>query len=359
MDNILERHLAAALLLPQESLSIPEISENIIPYHSYKNVDNSNYFRLSTGLVRTETIGYWKNKPVFLYNDEEYVLLENSKTIVKTDSLKITKDQITKDKDEPILPLINKIVESIKQDKKNKIVKKEVDPIDSYLNGDFDKKQEESVEEPKQELEKEPEEESEEDFSVLAYLGKAAEKPKQEVKQEEPAKEDNKLEEPDNNGLKPIPTNQSTDIIGAYLKNLKDEDSLSNTSDKDPSDDAFSAKNANKEDERLKKLFDSYLEQSKQELYALNEKFTQQQMQRVFESGGGTNTMQYYKRIYTIGNDIDTDYVIDHQLGTKDLFVSLYQDDEIILAYVKNINENQTLICFNKPQSNIKVVIMG
>jgi hypothetical protein len=65
------------------------------------------------------------------------------------------------------------------------------------------------------------------------------------------------------------------------------------------------------------------------------------------------------KRVFNIGNNIDTDYVLDHNFNTKDLVISVYDsNDEIVLASVKNINLNQTLVSFNEPIENIKVVIM-
>ena len=200
MDNILEKHLAAALLLPKENLlSIPEISENIIPYYSYKSVGNSNYIRLSSGLLRTETIGYWKNKPVFLYRDEEYVLLENSKTIVRTETLKITKEQITEEKED-----------------------KKVDEIESYLKST--KKEDKPVlsteKQKEDEEENEEENESENDIIHSYIIGNRKDKTTKEI-DKTPEKEINtNVELPQEDDITPIPTNQHSSIIGSYLKNL-------------------------------------------------------------------------------------------------------------------------------------------
>ena len=66
------------------------------------------------------------------------------------------------------------------------------------------------------------------------------------------------------------------------------------------------------------------------------------------------------KLVFIIGNDTDTDYVVDHNFNTKDLIITMYDsNDEIVLAGAKNINVNQTLITFSEPPvENIKVVIM-
>jgi hypothetical protein len=66
------------------------------------------------------------------------------------------------------------------------------------------------------------------------------------------------------------------------------------------------------------------------------------------------------KRVFNIGNNTDTDYILDHNLNTKDLVITMYDSsDDIVLAGAKNINLNQTLITFSEPPvDSIKVIIM-
>jgi len=75
---------------------------------------------------------------------------------------------------------------------------------------------------------------------------------------------------------------------------------------------------------------------------------------------GNTYTPIAHKRVFNIGNDVDLEYVVDHNLNTTDIVVNLYDsDDELVIASVRNINSNQTLISFDAPIHDIKAVIVG
>ena len=68
------------------------------------------------------------------------------------------------------------------------------------------------------------------------------------------------------------------------------------------------------------------------------------------------------KKIFTIGNNIDNEFIISHNLNTKDIIVNLYDKyHESIIANFKNISLNETLITFGAiiDTNSIKVVIVG
>jgi hypothetical protein len=99
MDQILSKHLANAFLFPKDTdtnIITESVSEGMIPYNTYKIIDNRYYINLETDTVISETYGYWKDKPIVIYKEEKYVLLENSTNIVKLEYLGITEDNITK-----------------------------------------------------------------------------------------------------------------------------------------------------------------------------------------------------------------------------------------------------------------------
>lgn len=99
MDQILSKHLANAFLFPKDTdtnIVTESVSEGMIPYNTYKIIDNRYYINLETDTVISETYGYWKDKPIVIYKEEKYVLLENSTNIVKLEYLGITEDNITK-----------------------------------------------------------------------------------------------------------------------------------------------------------------------------------------------------------------------------------------------------------------------
>jgi hypothetical protein len=408
MDNILEKHLAAALLLSKEheeesKLTIPEISQNIIPYYSYKEVGNSNYIKLTSGLLRTETVGFWKNKPVFLYNEERYVVLENSKTIVRTESLHITDDQIEKYRDPNFL----------KQKEFNKSLKSPAKKIKASVQSKLDPLPTEVTIDQNQPIEIDtqndvlnhlnsilPKEDNSEHSVISSYINKIKKYDKEGEKLDA---ESPKASISDISRVIEEPKEDS--VISSYIKGLKTADNHKDEIPKvDPNvaeyiksdkpktieDEIFSIFDSKKDDPRIKRFFSYFADQTKKEVHEINEKYSQQYFAKILETSGGggtsnsavdyakggtmegdltiTNNLSVLgniygilnnKRVFNIGNNVDTDYVLDHNFGTKDLVISVYDvNDEIVLASVKNINTNQTLISFSEPIENIKVVIM-
>ena len=349
MDKILEKHLANALVLVKSDLNISIPDENIIRYESYILEDNKCKFTTEFDNFTSDIIGYWKDKPIISYNKTKYAILENSSTIVKLKSLNVTDDKI-RDKPEatknstPLFPNKNLV---------QTIVKK---PISS-----------------KPEVKPEPQPEV-----VAKQLDEIL-----------PKKETNK-----------------NSVITAYIDTLKKNDQqtkeLPNVdkstaqyieSDKPKSieEELFSLLDSKKDDPRLKRLFNHYSEQTKKEVHEINEKYSKQYFAKILETSGGGGTSNSStdfkgggvidgdltinanlsvlgdiffgspsKKVFIIGNTVDTDYIVDHNFNTKDLIISLYNsDDEMVFASIKNINANQTLVSFANPVFNIKVVIIN
>lgn len=174
------------------------------------------------------------------------------------------------------------------------------------------------------------------------------------------------------------------------LKPKQDTESTTSQSN----DDFFSSLEKYKDDPRVKQLFNYHADLAKKEIFKITEKFTQQQMARAMESGGGTNAVQYAnggimkgnlvidgnlsvtgkmnegitandvaaKKVFIIGDNTSKEYTVAHNLDTKDIIVSIYNTlDEQVMASVKNISLNETKVSFSTPipQDSIKVVIIG
>ena len=114
---------------------------------------------------------------------------------------------------------------------------------------------------------------------------------------------------------------------------------------------------------RLQKLFQNDQNKFRKDLIEIAEKISRREVMRFSESGGGTNARHYDKLIFIIGDETNTDYTLSHNLNTKDLFITIYDQltNEVVIADIINVNENQTLIKFVLPPANqsCKVVILG
>lgn len=361
MDKILEKHLANALVLVKSDLNISIPDENIISYESC--ILEKDSYRLVTeyDTIISEVIGYWKDKPIIKFNNTKYAILENSNTIVKLKSLNVTDDKIQKEPETPknIVPLFpdkNLIKKPVK-----KVIQKVEPPIEI----------------------KEP---------VVV---------KQEIATPDPVRVTSDLNE-----LLPKKVASTNSIISHYVDKLKKEDQqkqelpketettasyIETNKPKSFEDELFGVFDTKKDDPRFKRLFSYYSDQTKKEVHEINEKYAKQYMAKILETSGGggtsnsaidyskggtingdltiTNNLSVLgtlyaqidnKRVFNIGNDTDTDYVLDHNFNTKDLVISVYDsNDEIVLASIKNINLNQTLISFSSPPvETIKVVLI-
>lgn len=408
MDKILQKHLANAFVLAKSDLNISTPDENIIPYESCVLEENNYNIVTEYDKFTSKIIGYWKDKPIIIHNKMKYAILENSNTIIKLKSLNITDDRIQKESGFHVnsTPIFSSNINLIPKTSK-KVVKKvesKLEPIPTEVVVDDDQPVKAQIPDPSV-IEKYlkdilPSQEEKPNNSIISSYADKLKKqntPKEEpapsiedyLKSTEPPKED----QPDNS------------VISSYVDKLKKEDkpkpdpvpeisSVSNYIEsgkpKSIEEEIFSLLDSKKDDPRIKRLFSYYSEQTRKEVHEINEKYSKQYFAKILETSGGGGTsnsaVDYSKggvingdltitsnlsvmgdlyahidnkRVFVIGNNTDTDYILDHNLDTKDLVISVYDsEDEIVLASVKNINSNQTLISFASPVSNIKVVIM-
>lgn len=322
MDQILAKHLANIFLLPKEEKKLDYITDSFIPYHSYKKIDNQYYIKIENDTIVSESKELWNNKPIVSFNQEKYVLLENSKSIVKLDTLNNSGE---------ISFVTKPIVKS--ENPKNNII-----PIKL----------------PEPEVQKSREEKKEPRLISI-----------------------------------PLNTKDST---ATYISDIKKSDESAEESAKQEKDtDIISTLVKYKDDPRVKSFFNYHSELAKKEIFSITEKFAQQQMARAMESGGGTNAVQFAnggtmsgnllvdgnitftgdisgrgiggvtKKIFNIGNGTDSEYILFHSLGTKDILVSIYDENyELVHASVKNISNDETKISFSEPiaTNSIKVIII-
>jgi len=408
MDDILAKHLTSTLLLlKNDEKNKTTVDETIIPYYSYKIIDNLFHVKTDGNTIVSENKGYWRDKPILEYNNNKYVLLESSSNIVRIDNLGITSESITpyimdtKNKEEQISSNLLKSIKNIittskplvKQKekpivKKPKIVKNELTPSEPEIkavvntNPVSDLTAIKNIMEPldsniTQELEQQPKPEIPSPEEIVKNV----------------------------NEISPKKTTDKNSVISHYVNTLKKSDQqtkvepkpeestvnyIDNGKPKSIEEELFTLLDAKKDDPRIKRLFSHYTEQTKKEVHEINEKYAKQYLAKLLENSGGGGTsnsavdyskggiidgaltitstlsvggMIYgiidNKRVFNIGNTTDTDYVLDHNFNTKDLIVNVYDvNDEIVLTSIKNINNNQTLISFSEPIENIKVVIM-
>ena len=345
MDNILAKHRADEFLLLNNNMKDHTSEDNdIIQYDSYEVKENVYHLKINKKIIISETLGYWKDKPIINYNNKKYVLLENGQNIIKINKLGSADNSINKDpefnKEKAERKITHNLINSIASIIKNN--KPEIDKKPALIN----------VDKPVDKIVKTP---------VI------------------PTQVDKKI-------VKKDPVNQYTELL-KKSENASDQLPIVK---KTVEEDFFSVLDKNRDDPRIKKFFNYHQELAKKEIFAITEKFTQQQMSRAMESGGGTNAMQFanggtmqgdlsiqgdinitgningpnflIKKVFTIGNNTDTDYVIIHAIGSKDVVVTVYdENDEMVLASIKNISSNETLVSFSVtiPTDSMRVVIVG
>jgi hypothetical protein len=152
-----------------------------------------------------------------------------------------------------------------------------------------------------------------------------------------------------------------------YVKTIKDSESTV-PEIKDDDNAFFKFLDKHKDDARVKNFFNYHSETMKKELYSINEKYSKAHKLWLSESGGGgggynNSNNSLTKLVKTIGNGVDTVYTISHGFDTKDLVISVYdnQNDEVVLCSFKNINNNETEFVFDTPieADSIRVVIIA
>ena len=335
MDQILQKHLVEKLMIHKpDPIKAAMSPMDFITYQSCKVLDESYHIKTEDYTIVTKVLGYWKDKPIILHNSHKYVLLENSKSLVNLDNFG----------DKKIVPASAK---TTRFTQKNSTVQAKAEKASKIK------------EEPKIKVSDEP-------VSVVET-------------------------KPIYKTVSNLPETKPTQN---YISGLKSQDEK--TPEIKTSEDAeeafFDILETKKDDPRIKKFFNYHADQAKKELFSITEKFTQQQMARAMESGGGTNAVQYAnggtmrgdlivdgnltvtgtsntgggtssnKKVFTVGDGVHNEYTLIHSLNTKDIIVSVYDSNyESVLASIKNISLNETLISFSNiiAVDSIKVVIMG
>lgn len=114
---------------------------------------------------------------------------------------------------------------------------------------------------------------------------------------------------------------------------------------------------------RIQKLFQNSQNVFRKDLIEIAEKIARREVMRFAESGGGTNSANYQKLIFIIGDGTNTEYTLNHGLNTTELFVTVYDNNtnEVVYTDIVNIDQNTTLVKFESPPANqsCKIVILG
>ena len=320
MDDILIKHLAKTLLFKENKelvITKDDKSENNINlnYYNYKLIDGKYYVNTEKDIIVSEKIGIWKNKDIVKVNEENYVIMESSKTMIplrhvsneEFDKNFISSDKLPEKKDTIKTPILTKASKSLP------ISKKEV------------KANPQNLQKP-------------EDVSTEKYINDIKKSTNSEFSKnfEEDAEE-----------------NQETDSFFNMLEKKKD-------------------------DPRVKKFFNYHADAMKKEFYQIAEKMKSVQMSRAMESGGGTNAVQYAnggvmngvlnvteriiseeitdnigrqlvnkKTFDIIGDGSNNIFTFTHNFNTKDILISIYdQNHQLVFVSSVNIDLNNTRISF-------------
>ena len=292
MDNILAKHLADAFLLLKKE---PTVNQDIIEYGNFEIFDNKYHLEINKNTIVSERVGYWKDKPVLLFNNYKYVLLENSHNIIKIDKLGLDDNSINN------RPEINK------EQEEKKITDNLINSISNIIKNN------------KPVIDKTPV------IVKSSVITKPIQKPEVFIKNRETVA-------PKAEPITPPP------VVAPYVELLKKSENVSQQIPQTVStveDDFFSLLEKHKDDKRITKFFNYHSELAKKELFAITEKFNKQQKIISSEGGGGTNAMQFAKggimggdltiegnvsitgiltgggilnkKIFTIGNNIDNE----------------------------------------------------
>jgi hypothetical protein len=146
----------------------------------------------------------------------------------------------------------------------------------------------------------------------------------------------------------------------------------------------------------LHNFFNIYTEGFKQQFMQISEKISKREMYRAMESGGGTNAVNYVKGgvidgdltitgnlsvvnaayiniestdqvakkiVTSIGDGVNEDYTVSHNLSTKDILVSVLnsQTNAVVYPYVEYTTLNSISLSFDNPvpDNAYRVIIIG
>jgi hypothetical protein len=163
------------------------------------------------------------------------------------------------------------------------------------------------------------------------------------------------------------PTSQ--DVYVQSIKNTENEPKISEIQSSD--DEFFKFLERNRDNPRIKNFFNSHSESMKKEILKLTENFTREKMLIASESGGGSgnvtinnSTVQGGKKIVQIiGDGSNIEYIVKHDLDSKDIVISVFDNftEELVICDAINLNLNETKFKFSKPLSvnSIRIIIMS
>jgi hypothetical protein len=156
-----------------------------------------------------------------------------------------------------------------------------------------------------------------------------------------------------------------------YVKSIKDSEVEPRISAQEATDNNFfEFLERNKDNPKLKNFFNLHSETMKKEILKISENFTKEKMLIASESGGGSGNVNITNEIQDrgkfvglIGNDVDTEYIVTHNIGTKNSVITLYDayTDELVISSAVHISENETKFSFSEPIAvdSIRVVIIS
>ena len=348
MDDILAKHLAKTLLFKENKNTVTKkpvksrktINEN---QYNYKLIDGKYYINTVDDVMVLEKIGIWKNKDIVKVNEENYVIMESSKTMIPLRH--IPKEEFNKN-----------FISSDKIPENKKVVKSKFSyqtPITSPVS----KKEDISN---KQNLNKEEDAVKKLDV-VKTYINKDEEKKPQNIQKPEDESTDKYI-----NDIK-----KSTN--SEFSKNFEED-----AEENEETNSFFDMLDKKKDDPRVKKFFNYHADAMKKEFYQIAEKMKSVQMSRAMESGGGTNAVQYanggimtgvlnvtdqiisevvtdtagrqlvFKKTFDIiGDGSNNTFTFTHDFNTKDILINVYDSNyQLVFVSSINIDLNRTQITF-------------
>jgi len=281
--------------------------DSIIKFNSFQDLDGL-FIKIDTnsGTIMSETVGYWKDKPVVKFNNDKYVILEKTKEIIKIENLGIVEENISghiiniKGKEEEITnnfvssikEILNKNIERVKENYKIVEEQIQVKLLEEKIRAKIIEEQNEKT----LIVEKAPE------TSTISYIPLKKEEPPQVITEQ--ILTNTEILEP----VKPAETKKKSTSM--YIENLRSSEDNSEQIEK--TEEPINDKNfgsmleKHRDDPQVKSFFNYHADIAKKELFAITEKFTKQQMGRAMESGGGTNAVQYAN-----GGTMHGDLIID------------------------------------------------
>ena len=350
MDDILAKHLAKTLLFKENKNSVikkPVKSQKTFNenQYNYKLIDGKYYINTVDDVMVLEKIGIWKNKDIVKVNEENYVIMESSKTMIPLRH--VSKEEFNKN-----FISLDKIPE-------NKKVVKSKFSYQTPITSPVSKKEDISN---KENFNKEEEEDAVKKLDVVkTYIKKDEEKKPQNIQKPEDESTDKYI-----NDIK-----KSTN--SEFSKNFEED-----AEENEETNSFFDMLDKKKDDPRVKKFFNYHADAMKKEFYQIAEKMKSVQMSRAMESGGGTNAVQYanggimtgslnvtdqiiseivtdtagrqlvFKKTFDIiGDGSNNTFTFTHDFNTKDILINVYDSNyQLVFVSSINIDLNRTQITF-------------